>query len=101
MTERDLATLTAGDFAPYTGEPFAVAGTLDGFVLTLTAVRHLGTAPTGLKRAPFALDLAGPSATPLAQGTYRLTNAGFGAATIFLVPVGEAALSRFYEAVFT
>lgn len=48
----------------------------------------------------FSLLFKGPDAEPFGQRTYELQHARMGSFPMFLVPVGQAAHGRFYEAVF-
>lgn len=67
--------------------------------LLLAGVRRLPIIDPSV-RAPFALDLIGPAAEPLGQGSYHFHHERLGSQLIFIVPVGQDASSRFYEAIF-
>jgi hypothetical protein len=93
---RDLATLTADDFAALRGARFRI--TLDdagGFEAELVEVTELPRESGG--RAPFSLVFRGGPEPPLPQRIYRVEHDALGALEIFLVPI---AVDR-YEAVFT
>jgi hypothetical protein len=98
-----LETVTADDFAPYTGSVFTLCMDEGSELpLTLAEVRHLGRPGTivGKGRAPFALEFDGPPDVPLPQCIYPLTHPVMGTLKIFLVPVGANADKRMYEAIF-
>ena len=95
-----LETLTAADFAPHTGSSFDLSLPGGGaLALTLLEVSPLGRdAPP--QRRPFSLLFAGPLAPPLAQQIHPLRHESLGALDIFLVPVGQTAERREYQAIF-
>lgn len=107
------ALMTAADFAPHAGSSFAVSAvSLPGgapLLLTLVEVSALGLGGAGSEdgsedgsaRRPFSLLFDGPAVPPLGQQTYPLHHGVLGPLDIFLVPVGEAAGRREYQAVFS
>jgi hypothetical protein len=71
--------------------------------LRLRTVGDLATASaTGLggHECAFSLVFEGPRRPALSQGTYDVWGFGFGALSLFLVPVGQARARQLYEAVF-
>jgi hypothetical protein len=93
---RDLATLTADDFAPLRGDRFRIVpaeGT--AFDAELVDVTEIPREPGG--RTPFSLVFRGGPDPPLSQRIHRVEHGALGALEIFLVPI---AADR-YEAVFT
>lgn len=99
MSLRDLATLTADDFEAVGDEPLTLHAGADTLALTVASVTRIPRAGEG--RQPFSVLFHGP-ATPMApQATYRLEGATFGAAELFLVPLGPVGGAMRYEAVFT
>jgi len=93
---RDLATLTAADFAELRGEAFRItpegAASLDA---ELAEVSEIAREPGG--RAPFSLVFQSAPEPSLPQRIYRVEHEQLGAIDIFLVPIGPGR----YEAVFT
>ena len=57
-------------------------------------------APAVNPEGQFMLQFRGPSERPFGQSTYRVEHVKLGEFTLFLVPVGQNAGGRFYEAVF-
>ena len=93
---RDLATLTAADFAPLRGDRFRITpGDRSPFDAELVGVTEIPREPGG--RAPFSLVFHGGPNPPLSQRICRVEHDRLGAIEIFLVPI---AADR-YEAVFT
>lgn len=93
---RDLATLTAADFAALRGDRFRIApDDAEPFEAELVEVTAVPREPGG--RAPFSIVFQGGPDSPLPQRIYRVEHDEMGAIEIFLVPI---AADR-YEAVFT
>ena len=93
---RDLATLTAADFAALRGDRFRIApGDASAFEAELIEVTEIPREPGD--RAPFSLVFHGGPNPPLPQRIYWVEHDALGAMEIFLVPI---AADR-YEAVFT
>lgn len=94
----DLSAVTKETFAPHEGSVFR----LQGVDLVLIEVRggKPRAARPGVRTEPFALLFRGPAATPIPQGTYALEHAALHGLELFLVPVGQDAHGRHYEAVF-
>ena len=88
-----------GDFASLLGTPLAFAYGAAVIALTVRAVTPLDS-PSPRPGQPFSLILEGPIDTPLDQGTYRYTHPTHGEDAMFLVPIGQDATQRRYEAVF-
>jgi hypothetical protein len=102
MSARDLAAMSAGDFAPHVGEPFVLtrAGA-PALELVLAAAEDLpasGSSPSG--RTPFALTFDGPAEPLLAQQIVPLEHPSLGRLELFVVPVAHGAGGARYEAVF-
>lgn len=96
---RDLAALTADDFAGLEGQPFRVAAGEATVDLVLATVRTLGRSGG---REAFSLLFHGPPGHPLGQGLHALANDTLGELELFLVPVaGSDPGGLLYEAVFT
>jgi hypothetical protein len=98
-----LERLTADDFAPLTGDVFALdAGEHGQLELELVDVRP-GEWPAGpaASRAPFSLRFRGPREPIFAQQIVRLEHAGLGQLEIFVVPLGVDDDGATYEAVFS
>jgi hypothetical protein len=96
---RDLAALTAADFAAVLGSDFEIlAGESAPVRLRLREVVELGERP-GHRRA-FSLRFLGPRAPTLAHVTHRIAHAEMGEFDLFLGPVGSDADGITYEAVF-
>lgn len=90
--------LTVDDFAPLTGQAFALPG--DGAALTLLDVTPSRCPVPPPRRRGFSLLFRGPEAAALGQGIVPLIHPRFGTLEVFLVPVGAGAGTRDYEAVF-
>jgi hypothetical protein len=97
-------TLTRSTFAPHVHGTFvAHLEALRPIELKLTAVQDLpGTARATFpdREGQFSLLFRGPRQPALDQGTYRVEHPAIGAFALFLVPVGESADARHYEAIF-
>lgn len=96
---RDLGVLTSDDFAPLEGAVFETSEGADAIDLVLTAVERSRLSPD--QPRPFSLLFRGPPGRYLPQGIYTLTNADFGTAEIFLVPVAGGEEGCTVEAIFT
>jgi hypothetical protein len=93
---RDLATLTAADFAALRGDRFRIAPPdASPFEVELVEITEIPREPGG--RAPFSLVFQGGPDPPIPQRIHRVEHDAFGPLEIFLVPI---AADR-YEAVFT
>ncbi len=109
---RDLAVLTAADFAPHAGTPWRVVGagpnnasgpaadlslplTLE--LVEVTAGREAGG---GRPRGSFSLLFRGPRVPLLPQRIYHLEHDTLGALQVFLVPITPDPQGSLYEAVF-
>jgi hypothetical protein len=96
---RDLASLTAADFAPAVGSDFEIVDDRSAPVrVRLNEVVELGERP-GHGR-PFSLRFHGPLSPTLAHVTHRVAHAEMGEFDVFLGPVGSDADGITYEAVF-
>jgi hypothetical protein len=98
---RDLAELTAADFAAATGSVFLVLDDQGRELLTvaLADVTRLHD-PSGRDRA-FSLLFRGPQAPVLAPAIQRLGHRDLGDIEIFLGPIRVDADGTTYEAVFS
>jgi hypothetical protein len=106
--------LKRSSFARHNGDHFeAVNDFGQGVILNLLKVEDLRSQrdlfakrqfgdieEAQLKEESFSLIFRGPLAMPLRQRTYRLKHYALGQLEIFLVPVGQDAGARYYEAVF-
>jgi uncharacterized protein DUF6916 len=93
---RDLAALTADDFAALRGDRFRIVpGDVPDFEVELVEVAEIPREPGG--RAPFSLAFRGGPTPPLPQRIYRVEHDALGELDIFLVPI---AADR-YQAIFT
>lgn len=95
-----LDTLTAEDFAPHTGSAFDLC-LADGSVLVLTLREVTPLGRDTLPRRPFSLLFHAAPRPALPQQIYPLSHTVLGTHDIFLVPVGETAERREYQAVFS
>ena len=98
--------LTRSRFAPHVNSAFQVKlGPLQHADVRLVEVADL-PAPAGAGSAPgdregqFSLIFRGPHEPRLAQNTYTVEHAEMGAFALFLVPVGDSADGRHYQAIF-
>jgi hypothetical protein len=101
-----LDKLTVDDFRAVVGQAFVIHAADGGRVeLELNEARLIepGSAPADDDghRAPFALDLRGPTDPLLPQATYRLRNDALGELDLFIVPVARTDAGTDYEAIFT
>jgi len=107
---RALATgpegLTRSRFAPHVNSTFKVQlGPLQHADVRLTEVADLpapggaGSA-SGDREGQFSLMFRGPLEPRFAQNTYHVEHPEMGTFALFLVPVGESADGRHYQAVF-
>jgi len=93
--------LTAEDFEPHVGTPFAFAVGASTTDLVLATVLRFPTREHGERRAPFSLIFLGSTGDPLPQATYDVTHAGLDGVGLFVVPIGPDTDGRQrYEAVF-
>jgi hypothetical protein len=100
-----LDQLTHATFAPLVGKQFVVhvneTNTVEMELIQATPLPifpgPLGKAP---RRAPFSLIFRGPLQQALEQRIYRVEQADFGAAGIFLVPIGPDEVGQRYESIF-
>jgi hypothetical protein len=93
---RDLATLSAADFAALRGDVFVIAGDdAPPFEAELIEVTEIEREPGG--RTPFSIVFRGGPSPPMPQRIYRVEHEQLGAIEIFLVPIA----SDRYEAIFT
>jgi len=96
---RDLESLTAADFKPWTRGQFRVHGDSEQpFDVELIEVTE---ADAGSARRQFALVFRGGPSPPLPQRIYRVKHEALGALDIFLVPLGPDEVGQRYEAIFT
>jgi hypothetical protein len=95
-----LEMLTADDFAPHAGSPFLLAvPDSTPVTLVLREAAQLESQATA-RRNGFFLHFAGPKIPALPQKIYSLDHEVMGGMEIFLVPIGETAEERQYEAIF-
>jgi hypothetical protein len=97
---RDLAALTADDFAVGLDGYFAVVGPDSSELKIRLAKVVLLASPLPGRRAPFSLRFRGPAGPALTQGIHHLVHAELGEFEIFLVPIAADPQSMWYEAVF-
>ena len=96
---RDLASLTAADFAAVLGSDFEIVdGESAPVRIRLSEVVELGERPG--HRRPFSLRFHGPRSPTLAHVTHRVAHAEMGEFDLFLGPVGSDPDGILYEAVF-
>ena len=100
-----LARLTADDFEPLRGTPFALeagAGqSVAADLMTVTIGREVPPEPGGVpRRQPFSLLFRARTPDLLPQRVYPLTHDRLGRFEIFLVPVGRDGESLLLQAVF-
>ncbi len=107
MNETPLERLTLERFAAQVKTPFRLHREAGGEVeleLTEAAAIRSPALPRAAGESPrqerFSLLFHGPEQAFLPQGLYRLEHASLGMFTLFLVPVGRAAGTVHYEAVF-
>lgn len=97
---RDLATLTAEDFAPFVGEEFALAQKDSGpLLLRLARVVRWDDRPG--HRTPFALEFLGVGTPVIDHAIHHVSHPQIGELELFLGPVIADRDGTTYEAVFT
>lgn len=100
----DLASATADDFEPATGQSFSAQAVAPGpgggepFTLVLSAIRRREVPPG--YRAAFSLDFLGPPSPVYPQGIYRVSHPEVGTLDLFVVPVQNPGDAVLYEVVF-
>ncbi len=97
------ADLTRSTFLPHVNSAFVVhVGPLRRVETTLVAVENLpgASGSAGDAEGRFALLFRGPRAEAFGQDTYHVEHARLGTIALFLVPIGESAGVRHYEAIF-
>lgn len=92
--------LTLDLFSPLIGQPFALDGAPEGPGLELVEATALPAQPAAPCHTPFSLVFRAADATGLAQGMARLHHARLGPVELFLVPVGQDAAGRYFQALF-
>ena len=98
--------LTRSHFAPHVNSTFQVQlGALQHAVVRLLDVADLpvaggSAAPAVDRERQFSLIFRGPLEQPFTQNTYHVEHPRMGTFALFLVPVGEAADGRHYQAIF-
>lgn len=98
----DLRTLTVDSFLPFLGQEFEISVEENSEPFTkfvLVEAAQKGSLPEPF-RQPFHLLFNGPADLPLGQQTLWFTNADFGKAPIFVVPVAGDAEKRQYQSIF-
>lgn len=97
-------TLKRSTFEPHVNGTFVLhVEALRPTEVKLASVRDLpGAAGAALQdpEGQFSLLFRGPRQPAIDQGTYRLEHPAVGSFVLFLVPVGESADARHYEAIF-
>ena len=94
--------LQMANFQPYMNKKFTCD--LSDTSVEMELIEVVGLPPKEseeVRRQPFSLVFRGPAEPLLPQQIYRLRNAQFGEAEIFLVPLGPKQDGIEYEAVFT
>ena len=96
----NLEKLTVDDFAPHTGSEFSLQ-VPEGqpITLTLREATQLGQPAPGWRHG-FSLQFGGPKTPALPQQVYSMGHDVIGDMDIFIVPIGETAEERQYEAIF-
>jgi hypothetical protein len=97
---RDVATLTAAEFAGALGSAFEVLDPDGRVMLSLTLVQVVPGPERPGQRQPFSLYWTGLAAPILPSFTHHLTHPGLGDMEIFLGPVATDGPGLTYEAVF-
>jgi hypothetical protein len=98
---RDLASLTAADFEPFSGSDFEVRHPATGqAVLVLRLVEVTAWGPPLEHRQPFRLHFQGPASPVLPQAIHRLSHPEMGELDLFVGPVMAPGPGTTYEAVF-
>ncbi len=92
-------TLTADDFERRLDAPAHVIVDDQRIDLKVGEVKRLGEARRS--GGAFSVVFVGPAGVPLEQAIHRIDIKGLGPLDLFLVPIGEDADRRHYEAVFT
>jgi len=99
---RPIGELSFKEFAGQVGKPFLVQFKgRPALSLRLTAASPLPRPAGGYRPAGegFSLRFEGPTASVLAQDTYRVASSALGSFDIFLVPIGPHQGAPVYEAV--
>lgn len=102
-----IDTMTRETFAPLVGQEMTLLAAPDVAVpVRITAVEGRGAAPLPVagqsrRHEQFSVYFLGPREPRLPQCTYALEHPVLGRFELFLVPVGEDAAGRVYEAAFT
>jgi hypothetical protein len=97
---RDVATLTAAEFAGALGSAFEVLDPDGRVVLLLNLLRVVPGAERSGQRQAFSLYWTGPATPILPSFIHRLSHPGLGDMEIFLGPVTTDGPGVSYEAVF-
>ena len=97
---RDLATLTAAEFAGAIGSTFKVVDPDGRVMLSLTLFKVVPGPERAGQRQSFSLYWNGPATPILTSFTHHLTHPGLGDMEIFLGPVATDGPGLTYEAVF-
>ncbi|MEM7497420.1 MAG: hypothetical protein AAF371_05430 [Pseudomonadota bacterium] len=100
ITDIDLATLSAADFAPGVSVTVSTGEEVSEIALEVVEVSAVGQAERA--GGAFSVLMRGPADTLIEQGTYRVVIGDLGAAPLFLVPIGRESGSDalLYEALF-
>jgi hypothetical protein len=102
-----IEKMTRETFAPLVGQELTLHASPDVAVpVRLTAVEGRGVVPLPIaeqsrRHEQFSVYFLGPREPRLPQRTYALEHPTLGRFELFLVPVGEDAAGRVYEAAFT
>ncbi|GAB3127091.1 DUF6916 family protein [Glaciibacter psychrotolerans] len=100
----DTPALGHEDFASRVGDTFTVAGDSGGAEPdTSVELVLVGCSPLVASGGwlSFSLTFRGSAATPLGQGTFTFTAAGFDPAALFVVPISSTPAGIDYDAHFT
>jgi len=89
--------ITFDDFQARVGQEFQAATEAGPVTMQLTECQTL--TPNGDANS-FSLTFTSATDTPIGQGSYHLSAAGFGPELIFLVPTGVDAGGKHYQALF-
>lgn len=96
---KSVASLTAADFEPLSGETFTLDTGRGELALQLKEVRRRGSAVRD--DGAFSLDYRSPPGPFLPQGTYPITHPALGTLDLFIVPLGPKDGGNSYEIIFT
>jgi hypothetical protein len=96
---KSVASLTADDFEPHTGETFHLKTTKGALELKLVEVQRLGQALR--EGGAFSLMFVSAPGPFAPQATYPLAHPALGTIELFVVPLGPKDGGNRYEVIFT